>query len=164
MINPTIKLIEGPTANRQKMDRALKALVAQDVLVGVPEKTNRRKEPKVNNAMLAYIHDNGSPLRGIPAREFLRPGIKTVQLEIAARFGQAGRKALEGNHQEVTKGLMDAGLIAQKAVRRKITVGPFKPLKASTLRARRRRGRKGTSPLIDTGQLRQAINFVIRNK
>jgi hypothetical protein len=70
----------------------------------------------------------------------------------------------------------------QNAVRTKITDGPFAPLADSTLRARARRGRKGAvaelksraqgnapnnanaKPLIDTGQLRKSITYVVRKK
>lgn len=148
--------------------KALTALTRKDVLVGVPEGTRQRRSGPINNAALAYIHDNGSPQQNIPQREFLRPGIKMVQDDIATRFRQTARKALDGNVEDVEKGLNAAGLIAQKAVRRKITVGPFAPLKSATIKARSRRHKGRTSkkvtPLLDTGQLRHAVNFVIADK
>jgi hypothetical protein len=50
-------------------------------------------------------------------------------------------------------------------VRAFITAGQgFAPLAAATLAARRRKGRTGTKPLIDTGQLRRAITYVLRRK
>jgi hypothetical protein len=148
--------------------KSMKELARREVLVGVPESKAGRKEGTINNARLAYIHDNGSPLAGIPPREFLRPGIKDDQEELARRLGQAGRASLNGDADGVTRALHATGLEAQKAIRHKITVGPFTPLKASTVRARARKhkGRKGTSttPLVDTGQLRNAINYVVNEK
>lgn len=148
-----------------QLRKNLAALTKRQTLVGVPSTTASRKQGTgPTNALLAYVHDNGSPARGIPAREFLRPGIKDAQKEIEAKLGQTARQALDGSVDDIEKGLMAVGLIAQKAVRRKITQGPFVPLKPGTLAARRRRGRKGTKPLIDTGALRQAISFSVRNK
>lgn len=167
-MNPTIKLVQG-VSGLKNLEKAIAALVTKDVLVGVPEATrSRQRADQPNNAMLAYIHDNGSPQANIPQREFLRPGIKNAQPQLVERLGQTARKVLDGNLQDVEKGLVGAGLIAQKSVRRKITTGPFAPLKPATIRARSRKhkGRKSTkvTPLIDTGQLRQAINFVVVDK
>lgn len=171
VLNPTIKLVAGVTKSEKQLDRAISALTKREVLVGVPEKTAPRKDSKgtkVNNALIAYVHDNGSPLRGIPQREFLRPGIKMAQKSIVNYLSQAARSALAGDAAAVERGLTAAGLEAQKSVRRKITIGPFAPLKPATIRARQRRhkGRSlvGTTPLVDTGQLRQSINFVVMDK
>jgi len=168
---PKIKIVQGIDRTADLRSR-LEMLTKRQVLVGVPQtkpsggdNTSRRERTKANNAMLAYVHDNGSPLQGIPRREFLRPGIKGAQREIAEKQRQTARAALdEGGAERIEKGLVAVGLIAQRAVRKKITDGPFSPLKAGTLRARRRRGRTGTRPLIDTGQLRNAINFAVRDK
>ena len=59
------------------------------------------------------------------------------------------------------------GLTAQNSVRRVINAGVAPPLAASTLRSRRTRKvakRTGTVALIDTGQLRNSITYVIRPK
>jgi hypothetical protein len=57
-----------------------------------------------------------------------------------------------------------AGLIAESSVRKKINEGPFEPLAPKTLQERKRRGRTGEKPLIDTGQLRNSVTYVIRPK
>lgn len=169
MLNPKIKVIEGIDRTGD-LKKSLAALTKRQVLVGVPQAQAQRKQGnnRVNNAALAYIHDNGSPQQNIPQREFLRPGIKNSQEQIALRFKQTARKALNGNLEDIEKGLTGAGLIAQKSIRKKITDGPFAPLKPATIKARTRRhkGRNSikVTPLIDTGQLRQAINFVIVDK
>lgn len=146
---------------------AMVELSNQKVMVGVPAEEALRKpdpeEPKpVNNAFLAYIHENGAPEIGLPARPFLKPAILEMRSEIRDRLMKIGRKALAGDRAGVDAGFMALGLRAQAAVRRKITTGPFKELAARTLAHRRARGRTGDRPLVDTGQLRQAINFVIR--
>ena len=169
-MQPTIQLV---TAKNPAIDlvRALNALTHNDVLVGVPEKTAGRKtqgKRQMNNATLAYIHDNGSPLAHIPQREFLRPGIKNAQQDIVKYLEGAGKAALNGKEQTIGKYLDAAGLTAQKSIRRKIQTGPFTPLKAATVKARKRKhpSRKNTrvTPLIDTGSMLASISYVIRSK
>lgn len=165
-LRPTVNLISKD--HSAAMLKAVRELTRRDVLVGVPRKTTERDEGTITNAALAYIHDNGSPLAGIPPRPFLKIGIMEDKTELARRLQQVGEAAMNGKVDAVERGLNAVGLEAQKAIRRKITVGPFTPLKPATIRARSRRhkGRKSTSvtPLVDTGALRQAINYTIRKK
>lgn len=144
--------------------KSVKLLTKKQVLVGVPaEKAGRRgKKQKMNNAALALIHDQGSPAQNIPARPFMEPGIKDVRLELARRLEQTGKIALRGGQeQDIVRALNAVGLTAQKGIKNRINSGPFEPLKPGTLAARQRRGRTGTKPLIDTGQLRNSISYVI---
>jgi hypothetical protein len=166
LVKATVKVASHD--NSKELMKAVRRLTKMDVLVGVPQKSGARKRSKVNNAMLAYIHDNGSPLSHIPPRPFLRTGIQEGKKEIVHYLDGAAKGALNGDPEAVEKGLNAAGLVAQKSVRRKIQTGPFTPLKASTIRARRskRKSRNNNSitPLIDTGQMRNSINYVIRKK
>ena len=43
---------------------------------------------------------------------------------------------------------------------------PFEPLAEGTLKARERRGRNAEEahPLVDTGQLRNSVNYAVREK
>lgn len=153
-----------------KLVAALLALEHREVLVGVPEqKTDRRrktgeKRQPITNAQLAYIQNYGSPARNIPARPFMEPGIKDAQPQIEKALRGAAEAALEGNASGVEDGFDKAGLVAVNGIRNKIRTGPFVPLKPSTLKARKRRGRTGDKPLQDTGQMRNAITYVKRNR
>lgn len=143
-------------------------LTKSQVLVGVPRedttrKSNEKKGP-MNNATLAYIHDKGSPAANIPARPFMVPGIKAVQPRVAQVLKTGAQAVLQGAPSGMPNALHKAGLIAQASIRGKINEGIPPPLAPSTLAARRRRGRKGEKPLVDTGQLRNSINYVIRTK
>ena len=158
--------------NLKKVMVALNSFPDKDVLVGIPADTTARKNDiggavpvsEMTNAQLGYIHEFGAPEHNIPARPFLYPGLRGVKTHIAAYFKQYGLAAMKGSKEGMDRALHSMGILGMNAVRRKITVGPFVPLKASTLAARRRRGRTGTRPLIDTGQLRAAITYVIRSK
>lgn len=153
--------------------RGIAILAGTRVMVGIPSDQAARKEGPINNAALGYIHENGAPEVGIPARPFLVPGVAAIQGEIEDGMRRAGDAALSGRPELVMRYLHAVGLKAQAAVRRKITTGPFTPLKPETIERRRKRSpgskyrRKATTagdvkPLIDTGQLRNAINYVIR--
>jgi phage gpG-like protein len=147
--------------------RSLQELARRDVLVGITEERSERDDPEagtLGNASLAYIHEHGSVLNSIPARPFLEPGIQDARDILVGMFEQAAQAALNGKEEVSLRALDKAGLVAQNAVRAKITAGPFTPLAASTLASRRRRGRTGTKPLIDTGQLRNSITYVVREK
>lgn len=144
--------------------QAISDIARKDVLVGIPSSAPARKSGPLSNAAIGFIHDNGSPVAGIPPRPFLRPGIEDKKDQIATQLGKAAGAALEGDASSASKSLEAAGIVAQNGVRNKINTGDFTPLAASTLRARKRRGRTGTRPLIDTGSLRNSITYVVRDK
>ena len=143
--------------------RASLGNLTSDVLVGVPADKITRKDV-MTNASLAYIHDQGSPAANIPARPFMRPGIMEVKDFIAKELEKGARGAMNGDAGAVDIALNRAGLKAQASIRGKINEGIAPELAPSTLAARRARGRTGTKPLVDTGQLRNSINYVVRKK
>lgn len=147
--------------------KAVEALTKSKVYVGIPAAKTERKAgdgEEVNNAMLGYIHDTGSPANNIPERPFLASGVRTVQSELVEVFHSAGVKAFNGNTAGVMASYQKAGLIAQTAVKKKIVEGPFVPLSDRTLRRRKARGRTGEKPLIDTAQMLNSVSYVIRDR
>lgn len=150
-----------------EIEAAIRALAQQQVLVGIPaEKAGRDSEKggEINNAALGYIHDRGMPTQNIPARPFLEVGIADADIEINAGMERAAGAALDGDISAVTKNLVAVGIVASTSVKMKIQSGPFVPLKPATIRARQRAGFSGTKPLIRTGQLRNAVTFVLRKR
>jgi len=162
--------------------KAIGGLVARDVLVGNPAAKAPREGDPINNPTIGYISEYGSPARNIPARPWLAPGIQKAQGAIADEFGHAAQAALDGSTAGVTTAMKRAGLVAVNSARTEINTGDFVPLADSTLRARARRGRgdKGAKlelasrdagnapsndfarPLIDTGQFRNSVAYVVR--
>jgi hypothetical protein len=153
-----------------RVSRGIAMLAETRVMVGVPStKTGRREGDVLTNAELLYLHEHGFEFEAangrmieVPARPTLRPGIASVRSEISEGLAAAGRAATDGNEKLAERMLHRVGLIGQNAVRRWFVVGDLAPLSEATLAGRRRRGRKGTRPLIDTGQLRAAITYVLR--
>lgn len=144
--------------------KAVRALTEKEVLIGVPSTTAGRDDTPINNAEIGYLMEFGSPAQNIPPRPFLVPGVEAAQAKVIPHLKQAGVSALEGKAGSVDQGFEAAGMIAASAVKQKITEGPFTPLAPRTIAARRARGKTSEKPLIDTGQLRRAVTYVVRKK
>lgn len=147
--------------------KAIHQLTGTDLLVGIPQaNTERRNDDNtsITNAEIGYLMETGSPAMNLPARPFLVPGVQSVEKQVAKQLQKGAVAALDGSKDDVEKAFIAAGLVAQNGVRREINDGTFAPLAEATLAARRRRGRTGTKPLIDTGQLRNSITYALRKK
>ncbi len=150
-----------------KLVKQLEKLSAKDVLVGVPRQNDARTDnagETMNNATLAYIQDRGSPAANIPARPFMAPGIMNAQERIASQLRRGIQDLTSGKQADVDVSLSKAGMIAQASIRHVINDGPPPPLAESTIADRKRRGRLSEKPLVDTGQLRNSINYVLRER
>ncbi|UGB46995.1 hypothetical protein LQ772_06805 [Frateuria edaphi] len=159
--------IEITADHLQDVVKAIHRLTGQEILVGVPQANTLRRnddQTSITNAEIGYLQETGSPAMNIPARPFLVPGVEAVQKQVTQQLEKGAHAALDGTQEQVDKAFHAAGLVAQNGVRHQINDGDFQPLAEATLAARRRRGRTGTKPLIDTGQLRNSITYVIRNK
>lgn len=149
--------------------KSIHGLVAKEVLIGIPESEDSRNKREADgsplgNAAIGYIQETGSPANNLPARPFLVPGVEAALKPATAKLKAGATKALDGQADAGEKSMHAAGMIAQNSVRATINAGVSPPLAPSTLAGRRRRGRTGTVPLIDTGQLRNSITYVIRPK
>lgn len=167
--------------------KGVNKLATRATFVGVPsEKTERKADDEdedkkpMTNAALAFIHDNGSAAAHIPARPFMRPGIKQAQGKIVSALKMGAIGVLKG--QDPERALNIAGMAAQASIRGVINEGIAPPLADSTLRGRIRNktsvkgakkeladraagaapGVENAKPLIATAQLRNSINYVIR--
>lgn len=131
-----------------------------DLLVGVPqEKTEREgnSEP-ITNAELMFIHTNGSPVRNIPKRPTIEPTIEENKERISEMFKKAVNKVL-ANKGDGRADLEKIGLWTVNKIKAKFGSDELVPNAPSTI------AQKGdNNPLIDTGQLRNSITYVIRRK
>lgn len=177
MINVDVKV--QTKRNMKYFLKDLETLSEKRVLVGVPGNSEERKDQELNNAQLAYIHDQGAPRAGIPARPFLIPGIAKVQNKINSLLKRCIQAKLDGDKVKEYDSLWKAGLVAQNSVRTIIMDNEgFEPIKRTTALGRLRKRKylqgkfKGNKSLkeefigsfkalIDTGQLLKSITFVI---
>ncbi len=155
----TVKVVKD---NVKAFTALTKMLTRTAVLVGIPESANARDDGKIGNATIGYLNETGSPSQNIPPRPHLVPGVEEAKGAIVKQMERAGRAALDGNSAGITAAMNGAGLAAQNAVQAKITAGPFVPLADKTTAKRRAKGRTGTKPLLDTGECRRSITYVIR--
>ncbi|RQZ31540.1 hypothetical protein DIE14_01085 [Burkholderia sp. Bp9017] len=152
-----------------RLDEVLKSiagLVKQEVLVGVPDSTAGRKDDgePLSNAEIGYIQETGSPANNIPARPHLVPGVQDAQPKFEPQLQKGVEAALDGDLEQVQRRLNMAGIAAQNSVRAKVNSNITPELAESTLEARRRRGVTRENTLVDTGQYRNSITYVIRQK
>lgn len=180
--------VEMVSDSAREFEAALKEMQAQAVYAGFPESEKPREnedgeESPITNAAIAYIQNTGIPEKNIPQREFMVSGIESKREKIADEMEGVGIAALDGKLDGIEQGLHRVGLTAQDAIKAKIFDGPFEPLAESTLKARARRGREGAQgeldrravgqeasgemfegarPLVDTGQLKNAVTYVVK--
>lgn len=153
----------------RKLAEAIDKLRSVRVMVGIPAEDAERTETDgstspINNAAIGYIQEKGSPAKNIPARPFLVPGVKDAQDEAVDHLKNGAAQAIHGNDAGLDKELNAAGLIAQSAVKKKMSSNVPPKLADSTLAARRRRSVTRTDTLVDTGNLQNHVTYVIRRK
>lgn len=138
--------------------KAANFMAKNQAMVGIPQESSSRSG-SVSNAELMFIHTNGSPLKGIPARPVIEPAIEQNTERIAELLKSAAIAALDGNMSGAHSGLEKAGQHGENAVKEYFTSGNLTPNKPATIK------RKGSDrPLIDTGALRQSITHVVKEK
>lgn len=165
MSKPTLKVTADFT---QKLKETVSRFKRDAVLVGIPEEKNERKNHEhFGNAAILAVNHFGSDHNHIPPRPVLEIGIRQAREEIAEQFKMAGREALSAGPDALERRYERAGFIASSSCKRVINeqIDIEAPAK-STLRARKyltKSGFKGEKALLVTGQLRNAITFVVRS-
>lgn len=178
----------------RELRKQLKALAKKEVLVGIPaENSTREHSSEINNAELLYIQSHGvrsasmrkemqgnldsgmkyskahelylqshgSPMYHVPPRPVLEPAIASQKETIGKLIGVASKNALEGKSAQCEANLNKAGMVAASAARGwfENPANGWPPNAPYTIK------KKGSSqPLIDTGEMRKAITYVVRDK
>jgi hypothetical protein len=163
-----------------------------EVYVGIPEEEASR-EGEINNAELAYIHthgiragsmraemqpnldngmayskayemyiqSNGSPLWHSPPRPIIEPAIEKNKDSIADKLKPALKAGLDGDEQGARDGLEKAGMFASGKVKDYFT-DPDNGWAENSPATVKTKG--SDRPLVDTGALRQAITYVVKER
>lgn len=148
----------------EKLNEALKNLPKYVLEIGVFSDDDPRKGPSktylqigVTNAELMFIHENGSPLRNLPARPVLQMTIDYANENLVYKTVQKGIKAMIENDlkPEAFENELNKLALRLENYARKIIYsndGRLAPNAPSTIKA------KGDNhPLFDTGQLARSI-------
>lgn len=141
------------TAEGKKFEKLLKELGQLEVRIGIQQ--GEAVEEGVDLVDIAMFNELGTI--HIPSRPFLRDSVDANADQINS-FLQSTKKELlrGGSAEDVLKkiGVFQKGLIQEQIVK-----GSFAPNSEATIR------RKGSdTPLVDTGRMRQSINYVIQQK
>ena len=141
---------------------------------------------KYSEAYSLYVQAHGSPMFSIPARPIIEPAIEAMgnKEPIAAELGEAIKAALDGSKPQCVAHMKRAGMIGQNAVRAWFTdprngwpqnspatiaekIGKLKGAKFKAAKSVLDSGENLASintPLVDTGQMRKAITYVVGQK
>lgn len=162
------------TSRTAELNEALKRLQRTVVAVGIAKgsKGDLRDDGGPPNSDLGFIHERGSPSANIPPRPFLQPGIEDAKGDVVDGLKSAMRAALANDMSEAVDQLERTGMKAVASVKKKMQEGPFEPLKPGSIRQRNRsrmtQGKReneqqgvNVKPLINTGSLRDAIDFYV---
>lgn len=166
MSQPYVKVTTDLTS---QINAAIKKFKYDAVLVGIPAQDTDRDhsegdEGSITNAALLAINNFGSPANNIPARPVMQIGIKNAQDAIALEFKRAASAVLSKAFAAIDQYYERAGSIAANSIKKAINDQDGFPGPApATLVDRYRRGFKGTKSLVVTGQMRNAITYVVNN-
>lgn len=164
-MTPRVTITRAPGAraltSAASIRKKLTDLSKVQALVGIPQSRNPRREPHINNAELMFIHSHGSPARNIPMRKVIEPAIAAspTREAIAVELKEATIAKLHDHDLDAIARLKRAGMIGMNASKAWFTDSRnnWPPNTPETIRRK-----KSSRPLIDTGALRAAITYVIR--
>lgn len=167
-MKPTLTVTKDFTKN---FNAVIERFKYDRVLVGIPEEDTPRHDEngdeQINNATLLAIANFGSPAQNIPPWPIMALGIRNAKAEIWEQYKLSAQSALSKGLAALDTYYQRVGLIASTSIKKVINaqqdVPPDKPAEA-TLEARKLRKFKGTKYWLVTGQLRNAITYVIGGK
>lgn len=141
---------------KAKLDK----IINRRILVGIPQQEGLR-DGEVTNAQKLWENTVGSPLKHVPARPLLEPAVEDRLDEIGATLQRGVLAGLVIGDEAMDAAYNRAGLMAQQAAVAWFDnpKNNWKPNSPYTIQ------KKGSdAPLIDTGEMRKAITFIIEDK
>lgn len=142
------------TPEGKKFYAELKKFCEQEVFIGY-QQGDATSDEGVDMVDIAMFNELGTS--SSPARPFLRMSVDDNEDKIKAMCEKQKQSIAKGGSAEAS--LKQLGVFGKGLVQEKIGSGTFAPNAPSTIR------KKGSDkPLIDTGKMRQSVNFVIRKK
>lgn len=154
---------EGWKKLLQRVKRVGDAKVAIGVLADRGGEEIHTGKGNITLLELAAIHEFGSPAAHVPERSFIRGAFDDPEYrdELRAAEKQAAKLYINGKPLEACLELI--GMAAVAVIRRRITAHIPPPLKPETIKRKTRKdGKTGDVPLVDTGQLINAISYEVR--
>ena len=166
----SLTITEDSSALKKRLE-CLEYLYGHRVDVGLVSSASERSRT------LLAIHEHGSPAMHIPARPVVKPALAqpSVKAEMSAAMERACEAARQGDLAGTKAGLEEAGQAGADGIRAYIDRGippPNAPVTISGGWIRnpvsgkpvKVKGKSGTTPLVDTGQLRAEFGWEIVEK
>ena len=163
--------IHEDSEHQEKRNKCLEWLGKHRVDVGLTSKASGRSR------FLLGIHTRGSPVMRIPPRPVVQPALAQEDLrdEMAGCMTEACGAAYAGDLPGMREGLEKAGQRGADGIREYIDAGIDPPNALVTLsggwiynRVAKKgvpvKGKSGTTPLVDTGQLYDDFDYEITEK
>ena len=151
--------------------QCLRYLATHTVEVGLTSSASGRSRT------LLAIHEHGSPAMHIPARPVVKPALNqpSVRAEMSSAMRKACSSALDGDLDGVTAALEESGQAGVDGIHAYIDAGIPPPNAPVTLtggwirnpvsgKPVKVKGKSGTTPLVDTGQLYNDFDWEIASK
>ncbi len=114
------------------------------------------------NATIAAVHEFGSPKNNIPERSFMRATLINERATIGRLQAKAVAAVIAGKI-DGRKALGRVGAWVAGAMQAYVVKGSFAPLAPATLAAREARGNESDKPLVDSGQMVDAITWKVED-
>lgn len=149
-----VKVSDKITADGRKFQKMLKEIAELEVRVGF-QKGEATEEDGTDICDIAMWNELGTV--NMPSRPFMRQSVDDNESKIKA-FMKAKKKDLISG-KSVKSILSEIGIFQKDLIQDKIKKGDFAPNAPSTVRQK-----KSSRPLIDTGRMRQSVNYVIKKK
>ena len=141
------------TAEGKKYFAELEKLANLEVQVGFQDGAS--DERGTSYAEIAAYNELGTST--IPSRPFMRQSFENHQDELQDACDQVNDTLANGGSAE--SALNTLGVLAKGLIQEEIASGDFAPNAPSTIR------QKGSAqPLIDTGRMRQSVNYVVKGR
>lgn len=149
-----VRFKEIKTPEGERLKKALEEIRKLEVFVGF-QAGEAKSEDGVDVATYAAFNEIGTST--IPSRPFIRQSVDGNADKIRAFQEQCIRQLVNGKSPEAV--LRQIGVFQKGLVQEEITDGSFTPNSPATIK------RKGSDkPLIDTGTMRQSVNYKIGKK
>ena len=150
----SVKITDKMTISGKKFMELLEELDNKEVRIGFQAGENKEKDGTDICDIAAY---NELGTDTIPSRPFLRDSVDNHESEINEMITQMRDYIINGGTAE--RVLKKFGIFQKKLIQEEIVSGDFAPNAEETIK------RKGSDkPLIDTGRMRQSVNYVIEEK
>lgn len=142
------------TADGKRFEKMLKELAGKQVRIGF-QRGEATEEDGTDVCDVAAWNELGTV--NMPSRPFLRKSVDENEQKINNFLKSQKRSLLGGASADQI--LKEIGIFQKDLIQEKITEGSYEPNAPSTV------AKKGSNkPLIDTGRMRQSVNYVIKKK